>query len=306
MATTQWTLEKIRAKVRAVTGRPDISMLSVADLDERINQYYQNVMPKELKIFWGYTFYEFFCLPNIDQYAAPDNFQTLNPQVWADGFPIEWYESPALFYEDWPDRLNKETVATGDGVTNSFNFSISAFPVLPWSVYVTDGTQVAQDNGVGGFITPASGTIDYATGVVSGLSFGTVPAANTVITCSSETYLPNRPRAILFYKGMPLSSATEAVRNAANMFVLRPVPDDVYKIKMQGIQIPPTLTDPTDVPYRQDLGPLIAYGTSLEIFADFNQNDQLEQTLPQYNRYKDISMQDTYEEYMSQRATPRF
>jgi hypothetical protein len=80
----------------------------------------------------------------------------------------------------------------------------------------------------------------------------------------------------------------------------------VYQIKLQGIQIPPELINLTDVPFRPDLGPLIAYGASLEIFADFNQMDQYDQALVQFNRYKDVSMQDTYEEYIYQRSVPQF
>ena len=75
---------------------------------------------------------------------------------------------------------------------------------------------------------------------------------------------------------------------------------------MEAIQIPSALVNNTDVPFRTDLGPLIAYGASLEIFSDFNQLDQYDDTMMQYNRYKDISMQDTYEEYLYERAIPAF
>lgn len=305
---SNWTLADIRQKVRATTGRPDASMMSDSTIDDYINRYYQFVLPKELKIFWGYTYFQFFTEPNIDQYVGPDTtFQTLNPQAWVDGFPLDWYISPDTFFQDYPQQLNKQQVATGDGVTNSFDFNISAYPVLPRSVYVTDGTQTAQDNGTGGFDSPAvSGTIDYLTGAVTGLGFTVVPAANADITVSSQTYMPNRPQGILYFPTTTLSSSTPAVRAARNMFVVRPVPDQVYLVKMQGIQIPQPLANATDVPFRTDLGPLIAFGASLEIFSDFNQMDQYDQTLTQYNRYKDISMQDTYEEYLYQRSVPAF
>lgn len=303
-----WTLTDIINKVRATTSRPDASMMTDATIITYINNYYQYVLPKELKIFWGYTYYTFFCQPNVDQYVAPSNFQTVNPQVWADGWPIEWYISPDTFYQDWPQQLNKSVVATGDGTTNNFSFGIPAFPIIPGSLYVTDGTSTntAVDNGLGGFISPASGSINYATGTVTGLIFASVPAANTNISQSSQTYMANRPQAILFYKSMALADSTPATLAAVNMFVLRPVPDNVYLIKMEAIQVPAALVNGTDVPFRADLGPLIAYGASLEIFSDFNQQDQYQMTMPQYARYKDISMQDTYEEYLYQRSVPAF
>lgn len=301
-----WTLADIRTKTRATTGRPDASMMSDAILDDYINKVYQFVIPKELKLFWGYTYYQFFTQPNVDQYVGPaDSFQTINPQVWCDGFPIEWYLSPDLFYQDYPQQNNKVVVANGDGSNVTFNFSVPAFPITPGSLYVTDGLQVAQDNGAGGFISPSSGSIGYLAGAVS-VTFPVAPIVNSNITVTSQTYMPNRPQGILYFKSGPLANSTATARDAQDYFVLRPVPDDVYLVKMQGIQVPPALVNPTDVPLRTDLGPLIAYAASLEIFADFNQMDQYDQVLVQYNRYKDVSMQDTYEEYLYQRSVPAF
>lgn len=301
-----WTWADIRQKIRNTTGRPDTSMMSDAKILDYANKFYQFVLPKELKINWGYTYYQFFTEANVDQYLGPTTgFQTLNPQVWADGFPIDWYLSPDLFYQDYPQQVNKLVVATGDGSQTTFPFSTSAFPILAGSLYVTDGTQVAQDNGTGGFLSPASGTIDYSTGAVN-VTFAVAPALNSTIEVTSSTYLPNQPRAILYFQSQLLANATQTARDNTNVFVIRPVPDDVYLIKMQGIQIPPPFINDTDVPFRTDLGPLIAYGASLEIFADFNQMDQYEQIQTQFNRYKDVSMQDTYEEYLYQRSVPAF
>lgn len=311
-----WTLNDIIQKVRATTGRPDPSMMTNATIIDYINKYYQFVLPKELKIFWGYTYHQFFTQANVDQYIAPANFQTLNPTAWVDGFPLEWYLSPDNFFSDYPEQENKLVVGNGNGTLNSFPFLISNFPVLQRSVYVTDGTQVMQDSPIssttGIFVnaiapfTGGSGSIDYESGTISALSFPVPPAANTTITATYANFFAARPQGILFYKTQILKDATVASRDLVNMFVLRLVPDQVYQIKMQGIQIPPELVNLTDVPFRPDLGPLIAYGTSLEIFADFNQMDQYDQTLTQFNRYKDVSMQDTYEEYIYQRSVPQF
>lgn len=302
-----WTLADIIQKVRATTSRPDTSMMSDATITDYVNRYYQYVLPKELKIFWGYTYYSFICQPNIDQYPAPTGFQTLNPSVWADGFPIQWYLSPDTFYSDYPQQLNKTAAATGDAINNSFTFQIPAFPIVSGSLYVTDGTSAntAIDNGSGGFIAPSSGSINYLTGNVT-VNFPSIPASGTNIMQASQTYMANRPQGILFYKSQALLDSTVATRDTTNMFVLRPIPDVSYQIKMEAIQIPAELINSTDVPFRTDLGPLIAFGASLEIFSDFNQLDQYDDTMPQYMRYKDISMQDTYEEYLYERSIPAF
>ena len=45
-----WNLTDIRAKVRKLTGRPTIGQLSVADLDNEINYFYQDVLPYEIDL----------------------------------------------------------------------------------------------------------------------------------------------------------------------------------------------------------------------------------------------------------------
>lgn len=330
-----WALFDILNELRGITGRPDISMMSNQTAVDFINRYYQYVLPKELKIFWGYTYYQFYTIANIDQYAVPGvgqiidpvsgaitngtniSFETFNPQVWCDGFSVNWSLDPDTFYEDFPLQVNKINVGTGDGMTNSFSYNLSAFPALQGSVYVTDGTQIAQDlptgtTGNGTFIDPnnnnaaVAGAINYASGSVTNQGFTNPPAANANIIATSETFIPARPVEMLFYKSQPLANSTAATREAVNMFVLRPVPDQVYLMKLQGIQIPAPLINDSDVPFRTDLGPLIALGAALHIFKLFNQMDQYDQYLPEYNRYKDICMQDTYEEYLYQRSVPTF
>lgn len=319
-STAGWNFNAILAEFRSICGIPDASMYSDAQSATLINYFYQFVLPKELKIFWGYTNYQFYTQANLDQYLAPAGFQTLNPDVYADGFEIEWYTDPDTFYQDYPNQENKQQLTTGDGVTNSFSANISAFPILPRSLYVTDGTQVVQDvpsnpfNGTGTFtqVSPlnntgvVSGAVNYATGTVSSLSFLNIPAANTNIIATSQTFFANRPQGILFFPQSPLINSTQYQVNAVNMFVLRPVPDQVYLIQMQGIQIPQPFLNYTDVPFRPDLGPLIALGAALHRFKLFNQMDQYDQYLPEYNRFKNVCMQDTYEELIYQRSIPKF
>lgn len=302
-----WNLTDIIAKTRSTTGRPDMTQLTDQQIVDYINRYYQYVMPKELKIFFEYTYYTFYTIANQDTYNWPVTFATTNPVARVDGFPLDWYTSPDLFYQDYPLQLNKVNVGTYTG-TNNFSFSLTYFPVLANTTYVTDGIQVAMDNGQGGFNqvspvvpgpgpipaptpTPIPGSIDYATGIVSGLQFVNTPVMNAQIIASIYTYQAARPQGILYYN---------------NQYILRLVPDQVYEVIMEGLPVLTPLINPTDVPFRTDLGPLIAFGASLEIFSDFNQMDQWDQYQPQYQRYKDIAMQDTYEVYLYQRSVPAF
>jgi hypothetical protein len=319
-STAGWNFNAILSEFRSICGIPDASMYSDSQCATLINYYYQFVMPKELKIFWGYTNHHFFTQPHVDQYLAPASFQTFNPNVYVDGFPMEWYTDPDTFYQDYPNRENKQQITMGDGSTNSFSAQISAYPILPRSLYVTDGIQVVQDvptspfNGTGTFFQTSpsgntgvvSGSVNYLTGTISGVTFLNIPPSGAHIVATYQTYLPNRPRAILFFPQTPYPDATQYQTNVVQMFVVRPVPKEVYEIKMQGILIPKAFLNYTDVPYRPDLGPLIALGAALHRFKLFNQMDQYDQYYPEYLRFKDICMQDTYEELIYQRSIPKF
>lgn len=291
----EWNLKNIIQLVRDTTGRLDPTQLTNQYIVDRINHYYQYVLPKELKIFFGYTYYNFLTIPNIALYTPPADFQTVNPAVYADGYVMDWYLDPDLFYQDYPIEINKEVNATGDGINQVFSFVTSAFPILQGTYYVTDGTQTAtpstSNSSIGIFTGNATGTINYLTGEVN-LVWASPPPANSNITSSYQTYMPNRPQGILYYN---------------NVFQLRNVPDQVYQIKMEGIRVPTALVDDNDVPFRPDLGPIIAYGASLAIYWENNQTEQYDELMQrEFTRYKDVSMADTYEEYLYQRSTPAF
>lgn len=318
--TTGWNLGQIINEVRLITARPDASMLSDESITNMINQYYQYVLPKELKIFWGYTYDTFYTQAGVDHYVADNNYATVNPTVTVDGSPIEWYIDPDTFYQDWPnEETTKATVANGNGVNNVFTFSCGDFPVTQGSLYVTDGVQVARSTVGGRFFDQATntllvGTVNFLTGTVTNLQFLVAPPANAAIIATFQTYQANMPQGILFYPNARLRTATQAAIDSTNYFIVRPVPDQVYMIKLQALQVPAALGWSsgggtivlTDVPFRADLGPLIALATSLTIFRNNSETDQYDQTLPEYERYKNVSMQDTYELYLYQRSVPTF
>jgi hypothetical protein len=196
-------------------------MLSNDDLDTYINRYYQYVLTKELKLFFGYTYYSFYTQSGINFYTAPQNFQTLNPTATVDGFPLQWYIDPDLFYQDYPSQpTGKLAVGTGDGVTNAFSFTLTA-PIRQGSLYISDGTQIAKSSARGNFYDPSitadadpdnppppsstlPGTVDFLTGTVTGVGFTTAPVSGATLTATWINYLPNRPTAVLFYQNYPM------------------------------------------------------------------------------------------------------
>lgn len=336
-----WSTESIVSEVRKITGRPDESMLSSEEIMTYVNRYYQYVLPKELKIFSGYTFFSFYAQSNVSIYKAPQNFQSTNPVAYCDGAPLDFYTDPDLFYQDYPNQpAPKIAVGTGDGVTNSFTFTVTA-PIKQATLYVSDGTQIAKSIPSGRFVDPAinafsdpyytsnpnpvsppppnpaqlNGSVNFVTGSVINMSFTLPPAAGTTLTATFENYQAAKPKGILFYAQYDLVNSTQPAITARGFFELGPVPDQVYQIKLEGIDVPAPLvligtspgnhTLPT-YPFRPDLGPLIALGASLNIFRNFNQMDQYDLMMPEFQRYTNVAMSDTHELYLYQRSVSKF
>ena len=53
-----WTLLDIRHKIRQVTGRLSANEMTDAELDDRINKFYQYTFPAETKLDQNHTYYE--------------------------------------------------------------------------------------------------------------------------------------------------------------------------------------------------------------------------------------------------------
>ena len=98
-----WTLEKIRAKVRKLSGRPDEEALSTSDLDNYINHYYQNVfpieaVPPELKNWFTEN-----TTDGTESYAVDEKNLAFKEPFTIAGYPINYYLNPKLFYEKFPE-----------------------------------------------------------------------------------------------------------------------------------------------------------------------------------------------------------
>lgn len=227
-----------------------------------------------------------------------------------------------------------EQIDTGNGGT-TYNGTLGVFPIVPGSMSVTDGIEIFIDSGTG-ILTGnqgGSGTIVYATGVfsltfntavVSGVgidatyttnigalgtlsgngtgtinyltgsytvSFTSPPASTALIYGKYQGYTGNRPQGVMFFD---------------NEFTLRPVPDQAYRIQMQGYVKPSVLSSDTDTPLQQEWGPLIAYGAAIEIFSDRGDEASYESYFPIFKRYENIALGRTVQQLTEQQSVPRF
>ncbi len=290
-----WTLADIRTKVRNVTGSPSTDQISDADINTYINNYYVFTMPFELKEQITDQFLKFKTTPGIDIYSFPSGYFTDSPGAYADGFPLVFYQDPDVFYQDWPQQYAVDNIATGDGVTTLFSGGLQNPPLIIGTLFITaddpTGTQqVLQDDGSGTFIGDGTGTINYLTGAYS-VTFNTAPASTAVIYAKYQGYSANRPQGVLFFN---------------NEFTLRPVPDQAYQIQMQGYIQPTLLSSDSDTPLQAEWGPLIAYGASLDIFADRGDNGSYDTYYPIFKRFENVALGRTIQQYSEEQSIPRF
>ena len=90
-----------------------------------------------------------------------------------------------------------------------------------------------------------------------------------------------------------------------DQFVLRPVPDAVYTITIKGYQKDADLaigdTLPLDYTYRY-----IAYGAARDYLRDFLDIDTLAQIEPAYQEYRELTLDRTASQNLTQIKVPRF
>jgi hypothetical protein len=286
-----WTLLDIRNKVRAVTGTPSTDQLSNAAINTYINNYYVYTMPFELKEQIQDNYLNFTTVVGQDVYSFPSGYFTDQPGAYADGFPLIFYQDKDIFYQDWPQQVAVDAVATGDGITNNFVGGVQNPPIIIGTFLIDDGVQILQDNITPGILTGnGSGTINYVTGAYN-VTFTNAPAASATITAKYQGYVGNRPQGVLFFQ---------------NQFTFRPVPDQIYQIQMEGYIQPTLLVLDSDTPTQPEWGELLAYGASLEIFSSRGDMENHDRYYPIFKRYENVALGRTIQQFQSQQSVGRF
>lgn len=234
---------------------------------------------------------------------------------------------------DKQSTTTTQTIATGTAVTN-YTGTLNFFPILPGSLSITDGVETFADNAAGLLTGSAggTGTINYLTGVwnitfntavatgtaivatytiadglgiLSGSGTGTLnyatgaynidfndpPLNNAAIYAKYQGYQANRPQGVLFFQ---------------NQFTFQPVPDQVYQIRMQGYINPLALLQNADTPTLQEWGPLIAYGASLDIFADRGDLENYNRYYPILKRYENVALARSVQQMQAEQSVERF
>lgn len=301
------TFQRIKEKVRLLTKKYSPTQISEASLKNYVNDFYLYDFPQIVQTGDLYSNISFSTTPYVDSYSTTTGNFILNLKdfkdfvvmtdqpVYLSGREIRLFQNPQDFFKNYSQTKHLGTIATGDGVTTNFTYTLPT-TVLHKSVLIgtlnaageaiiardvpnTDtygreaNTGVLVDNGNNNI-----GTINYITGAID-LTFGAAPASGTDITYEMFPFQATTPSGILFFD---------------NIFTLRPVPDKVYEVKLQVRILPTEFDNDADMPVIKEWWQFIAYGAAKKIFEDSSDSEGVNQIMPEFERQKLFVMRKTH------------
>ncbi len=135
------------------------------------------------------------------------------------------------------------------------------------------------------FINPGN-NINYLTGQFD-ITFTSPPAAGVMINSQTIPTQRSRPFAMLYFH---------------NEFVLRPVPDQPYRINFEVYQRPTALLDAGQSPELEEYWQLIAYGAARKALQERMEMDTLAMIEPEYKMQEALCLRRTIVQLTNQRT----
>lgn len=297
-------LQAIIDKVRRLTRTPSMSQMPDSEIINYVNTAFLYDFPNNVHLESLYTTFSFYTEPYIDTYSTNMTDAT-NPMydfknirlssaspVYISGQKGWLSQSREQFYGRWPAVDQIFQVNIGDGVTTQFTGQYYSAPILQNQVVfssvsnlnaglvlsdtpvVDAGTGVNTQNGnfyvpnnapvnPPIFTTPAN-TINYVTGVYT-ITFPIAPKNGAAINIQCYPYTPNQPTSLLYFD---------------DSFILRPVPDQPYKITIEGYVQPSALINAGDAPKIDQWWQYLAFLAAKKILEDRTDYDSINQLMP--------------------------
>lgn len=336
---TTWDLNRLRYTIRKITGKFDTSQLPdttagepslnfpvvAVGLDDYINDFYLYDMPEHMRTLRLKDLYTFTTLPNMGTYDLPQSVFSIEAPYYSDNYQFAYHQNPESFYALWPEfDFIENGIATGNGGIN-YSFTLSQRPIQQGTVTfgitpnTSPGTQFETIRDIedtvdlstpaaAQFINPGTldgniagfGTIDYLTGAVS-ITYTNPLAVGQQINAHYHPYVAARPRDCLFFH---------------QQLRLRPIPNDVYTIKMMAYLQPTTIMNNPqfgpagggllDSPLFDEWWQLIAYGAALKIFAEDGEHEEYDRYKGYFEEQKLLAQRKCIKQLSNQRIPTRY
>jgi hypothetical protein len=128
--------------------------------------------------------------------------------------------------------------------------------------------------------------INYFTGNFT-VTFPAPPAAGALINSQTVPQIVSLPQALLYYD---------------NRFILRPVPDQPYRIQFEAYQRPTALLQTTQTPQLEEWWQFIAYGAARKIFQDRMDLESVQLIEPEFREQERLCLRRTIVQYTNERV----
>jgi len=297
------TLAAIKKKVRRLVASPSPNQLGDADLEEYIDTFYEQDFPASLKPWNLRNTLEFWTQPNEDRYDLDTELNyTVMPPLYIDGYQSFMSQSREEFFRIYPKLRQEQTGPSGTAAAGPYTYTLTNTPVLKRAVTVsvtdsvgtlhvihdvpTDGSLTAgtwqDENG-----NTVTGSINYVTGAIS-ITWPNTVDATEEMTTRYVSYQASRPGAALFFN---------------DYFVLRPVPDKVYRVTFDVYQRPTQLLSADNVnPQVQQWWQYIAFGAAIKILQDRQDVESIKNIMPWFKEQENLVIYRTATQQSSERT----
>lgn len=307
------SMTQIKNIVRFYTNNLSVNQLSDDILTDKINTFLLYDFPGLVQLidlrkkltFYTQQFVDVYESNTVNEDDALYNLQNkylyFYPSVYANGIAINYSQQPDGMNPLVSDSLSSQILNTGDGSTLTFTGTfngvgtntgqskiirnsviISSLDNVNESITLVDIptknsiTGYYQDDGIlvePNFPDTSRGTINYITGEIS-LTFNAAPAAGQNIYAQCVKSSPGMP-SILSYND--------------NKFIVRPIPDKVYKIEIIGQLRPAELVN-NNSPEIAAWFQYIAAGAAKKVFEGMGDDTGIQRMLNIMDEQKNIIM----------------
>lgn len=332
------TYADIETEVRKITGRYNQSQMPSSTIQNYFNRYYTLHFPEEYKFLKLTSPYVITTIPNVDTYPFPyqanlgdplvNNIPastagniTVQPPIYCQGYPLNYYQDRSNFFNLWPKRTNVIQIGTGDGTVGPYTGTIPFSPMLraQYDVFgnvfepgvlitaqqsnpnytnflVTDKPQTGSAQSDIGILVGSNidgsktNTVNYITGAFQFTTLNVLPDG-IPIEVQAVPYQAARPIAVLFYN---------------QVFTLRPVPSDIFQLEFQVSRQPAELLDSTKSPELDEWYMMLACGTADLIYTAFPDPEGQKYNSERFDWYRQQAQRRTLKQLSTQRTNTIF
>lgn len=270
---------------------------------------------------------------NNPLYDFQNKYLTVHPPAFIAGYQALWLQDRQRFFGIYP-KINfiQATANTGDGITTTFSGVINTQQSITPANFQQNVALLQRqvlfssiDSNLEGLalvdvpvIDPATGntsvignlydpnsaayqtalanpptvplagvnTINYATGAYT-ITFTAAPGASASINSQTVPQVLALPQAILYYE---------------NKFVIRPIPDQPYRVNFEVYQAPSRLLETSSVPELNEYWQFIAYGAAMKIFQDRMDLESVQMIYPEFRMQMNLCNRRTLVQYTNDRT----